>query len=79
METIKGHHYVDEFGELKSGVFLRTKYNYDRDAVSRETATECREEEDQTQQHFKDECDINIILDRFQVTGTVPTNVRRRS
>lgn len=27
-----------------------------------------------TQQHFKDECDINSIMDRYIRTGTVPTN-----
>lgn len=27
-----------------------------------------------TQQHFKDDCDVNIILERFMRTGEVPTS-----
>ena len=68
-----------ETGEITTNViqpFIRTPYNYDRNAVSRETATIC-EEETLTQQHFKDECDINAILERFNVTGQLPTNVRQ--
>ena len=68
-----------ETGEITTNVilpFIRTPYNYDRNAVSRETATIC-EEETLTQQHFKDECDINVILERFNVTGQLPTNVRQ--
>lgn len=55
---------------------LRTRFNYDTDAVSRETGTECLDET-LTQQHMKDECDINTIVERFGITGTVPTNVRQ--
>lgn len=69
--------YVDYTGEIKTGVFLRTPYNYDRDAVSHETGTSCPAEEDMTQQQFKDECDINVILERFGVTGELPQNVRQ--
>ena len=29
-----------------------------------------------TQQCFKDECDINILLAKFAVTGQLPENVR---
>ena len=56
--------------------FFRSPYNYDRDSVSRETGTACPEET-LTQQQFKEECDINTILDRFGITGEVPTNVRQ--
>jgi len=29
-----------------------------------------------TQQHLKDEVDINVMLERFKVTGVMPVNVR---
>lgn len=29
-----------------------------------------------TQQHFKDDADINVLLERFKVTGVMPTNIR---
>ena len=33
-------------------------------------------DESVTQQCFKDECDINILLAKFAVTGQLPENVR---
>lgn len=51
--------------------FLRTPYNYDRDAASNESGLAC-EELSLAQQHFKDECDINNILHQFNVTGMLP-------
>ncbi len=51
--------------------FLRTPYNYDRDAVSNESGLAC-EEPSLTQQHFKDETDINNILRQFNITGLLP-------
>lgn len=68
-----------ETGEIigyQMNIQFRTPYNYDRDAVSLETGTKC-EEETLAQQQFKDECDINTILDRFGITGELPTNVRQ--
>jgi phage internal scaffolding protein len=55
----------------KNGVFLRTPYNYDRDAASNESGLAC-EEPSLAQQHFKEECDINTILQKFSVTGILP-------
>ena len=55
-------------------VFLRTPYNYDTDAISDMTALEC-EKETKTQQQFKDEVDINTIVERFGVTGEAPPTV----
>lgn len=55
----------------KNSVFLRTAYNYDRDAASNESGLAC-EEPSLAQQHFKDECDINNILRQFNVTGLLP-------
>lgn len=53
--------------------FVRNGYNYDTDKVSRETAL-VSDPETRTQQQFKDECDINVILERFGVTGQLPLN-----
>jgi len=51
--------------------FLRTMFNYDRDAASNESGLAC-EEPSLTQQHFKDETDINNILRQFNITGLLP-------
>ena len=51
--------------------FLRTSYNYDRDAASNESGVHC-EDASLAQQHFKDETDINNILRQFNVTGLLP-------
>jgi phage internal scaffolding protein len=51
--------------------FVRNPYNYDREAVSNETALECKDPS-LAQQHMKDECDINVIVERFGVTGQIP-------
>lgn len=53
--------------------FLRTPYNYDTMAVSNETGLKC-EDETLAQQNFKDECDINNIMERFGLTGDLPAN-----
>jgi len=55
----------------KNSVFLRTPYNYDKDAASNESGLAC-EEPSLAQQHFKDECDINNILRQFNITGLLP-------
>lgn len=51
--------------------FVRDPYNYDKDEVSNETGLKC-EDPSLAQQHMKDECDINIIVERFGVTGQLP-------
>ncbi|WNK13178.1 MAG: internal scaffolding protein [Microvirus sp.] len=53
--------------------FLRTAYNYDTNAASNESGLAC-EEPSLTQQHFKDETDINNILRQFNITGILPEN-----
>lgn len=53
-------------------VFLRTEFNYDRQAVSDETGLECRDPS-RAQQNMKDECDINTIVKRFNLTGEIPS------
>lgn len=55
----------------KNAIFLRTPYNYDKDAASNESGLAC-EEPSLAQQHFKDECDINTILQKFNITGLLP-------
>lgn len=55
--------------------FVRSAYNYDRDAVSRETGVIC-EDESLTKQSFRDECDINTIVRNFGLTGQLPSDVR---
>jgi phage internal scaffolding protein len=56
---------------MKKAIFLRTPYNYDLDAASNESGLHC-EDATLTQQHFKDECDINNILRQFNITGLLP-------
>lgn len=51
-------------------VFIRSPYNYDRDAVSDETGLSCPEPT-LAQQQFREEADINTILERFGRTGEV--------
>jgi phage internal scaffolding protein len=55
----------------KNNVFLRTPYNYDKDAASNESGLHC-EDASLAQQHFKDETDINNILRQFNITGLLP-------
>lgn len=59
-------------------VKLRAQYNYDTDAASNEDALKC-EDLSLTQQHQKEEADINTIVRRFGLTGELPQNVRMPS
>ncbi len=49
-------------------MFIRNPYNYDTNSASEESALYC-EDPSRTKQSFKEECDINTILKRFNVTG----------
>jgi len=51
--------------------FVRSPYNYDRDLVSDETGLFCAEPT-LAQQNFREETDINYIVDTFTRTGTLP-------
>lgn len=51
--------------------FLRTPYNYDTNAASNESGVHC-EDASLAQQHYAEECDINTILRKFNVTGILP-------
>jgi phage internal scaffolding protein len=55
----------------KNTIFLRTPYNYDKDAASNESGLHC-EDASLAQQHFKEECDINTILEKFNISGMLP-------
>lgn len=58
-----------------SPVFVRSGNNYDMFAASDESALgDCGP--GATKQSFKDECDINTIVERFGLTGQLPENVR---
>jgi len=57
-------------------LFLRSGENYDRDQASLEAGLKCDPEESVVQQQFRDECDINVIVERFGLTGELPQNLR---
>lgn len=59
-----------ETGEIITP-FIRTPYNYDTNHVSDATGTDTGTDS-KTQQQFKDEVDINTIVERFGVTGEMP-------
>lgn len=46
--------------------FLRTEHNYDMNAASLQSALACKDPS-RTQQQFKDECDINVLVERFGI------------
>lgn len=54
--------------------FVRSAFNYDADAVSLETAT-VLDGPSMTQQQFAEEVDINTIVRRFGLTGTMPQSL----
>lgn len=56
--------------------FVRSAYNYDKRKASLATATDCSvvmegEKVERTVQSAKDECDINVLVRRFGVTGVI--------
>lgn len=55
-------------------IFLRSPYNYDTDEVSEETGLVCPEET-LAKQSFKDQADINVIVNTFMKTGILPESV----
>ncbi|CCH66320.1 hypothetical protein RINTHH_1650 [Richelia intracellularis HH01] len=52
---------------------LRTPYNYDRNAVSQDTALVCSEDT-LTQQNFKEDADLNIMLRKYGVAPVSEPN-----
>ena len=55
-------------------VFVRAPYNYDMDLASDKAALKC-EDASLTQQQFKEESDINTIVDRFMKSGVLPNPI----
>ena len=55
-------------------VFCRSPYNYDVDLASDKHGLKC-EDPSLTQQQFKEESDINTIVDRFMKSGVMPNPV----
>lgn len=55
--------------------FLRTPYNYNRDDASNESGLECLDPS-MAQQQFREECDINTIMERFGRTGELIAPIR---
>jgi phage internal scaffolding protein len=51
--------------------FVRNPYNYDKDEASDASGLLCQDVS-LAQQHMRDECDINVIVERFGVTGQLP-------
>jgi len=62
---------VNRDGEIVDIPDFKTPYNHDTDAESDRYALTCLDET-RTQQHQKDEADINEIVRRFGVTGHLP-------
>lgn len=54
---------------------FRHGYSTDQDQVSKATALKCPEQT-LTQQHQKDEADINTIVRKFGLTGQLPQDLR---
>lgn len=66
----------DETGEVlavtaEPVLFFKTPYNHDRDAESARVAT-VNDEPSLTKQEFKDETDINVLLERFMKNNEPP-------
>lgn len=57
-------------------VFVRSPFNYDRNEVAIDTGVSCPPAEGKTQQQFRDEVDINTLVRRFGLTGSLPVNPR---
>lgn len=63
--------------------FVRSPYNYDRNAAGDETGIDCLFDREtgestpsMTQQQFAEEVDINTIVRRFGLTGKLPEGIR---
>lgn len=56
-------------------VFLRTGYNYDRNAASKRTGLAC-DDKSRTVQSDKEASDINVIGRQYGITGLMPQGMR---
>lgn len=64
----------EDTGEIMPA-FMRTPYNFDTDANSDQTGLACHDKH-RTDQQFKDDADINVIVERFGVTGERPPTMQ---
>ena len=55
-------------------VFCRSPYNYDMELASDQAGLKCLDDS-LTQQQFKEESDINTIVDRFMKSGVLPNPI----
>lgn len=55
--------------------FVRSPYNYDVDQASNESGLDCSGDKGRTQQSFAQDADINVIVERYGLTGKMPENV----
>lgn len=67
---VKPGTYLTTDGEVKP-IFFKTPYNHDRDAESNASALTCNDKS-LTQQQFKEETDINFILERYRASQQIP-------
>lgn len=58
-------------GSIMSSIFLRSSFNYDREAASNESALECLDES-KAIQSAEEESNINTIVRRFGISGELP-------
>ena len=59
---------------MRKPPFVRNPYNYDVDQISDETGLLCLDPS-LAQQHQKDDADINVIVERFGLTGQLPNAI----
>lgn len=55
---------------------VRSPYNYDAQAASDASGIACVEDSTVTQQHFKDQCDINRMVKTYAQTGLITQTTR---
>lgn len=67
---MKPNTYLTTDGEVKP-IFFKTPFNHDRDAESAASALLCQDKS-LTQQQFKEEADINFILERYRASQQIP-------
>lgn len=75
------NHHVSVDGEVTAigisriGVALRAPGSYDPNEASDDAALVCRDPT-RAKQSFKDECDINVLMERFGMSYQIPAGLR---
>lgn len=70
-ETGEIKDYKSMGGKEYAPPFIRTPYNYNMDEASVKSGLACNDPT-RTQQHDKEDADINTLVKRFGLTGTMP-------